>query len=160
MAGEAPCRIEPLARHHNRAVFSCGKEVLDRYLKQQAGQDTRRRVTAFFVLVETGSTHICGYYTLSAFSIERAELLSDMAKQLPRHHAVPATLFGPASPLTVAFMARSWVHSCSWMPCNALASRRITLPPQPWWWMMRPGVFTCTSMSWLSPSARTGCFCR
>lgn len=94
MAGEVPYRIEPLARHHNRAVFSCGKEVLDRYLKQQAGQDARRRVAAPFVLVEIGSPNICGYYTLSAFSIELADLPSDIARQLPRYPVVPATLLG------------------------------------------------------------------
>jgi hypothetical protein len=66
--------------------------VLDRYLKQQAGQDARRRVAAPFVLVETGSMNICGYYTLSAFSIELAELPPDIAKQLPRYPVVPATL--------------------------------------------------------------------
>ena len=94
MAREVPYRIEPLARHHNRAVFSCGKEVLDRYLKQQAGQDARRRVAAPFVLVEIGSPNICGYCTLSAFSIELAELPSDIAKHLPRYPVVPATLLG------------------------------------------------------------------
>jgi hypothetical protein len=94
MVREAPYRIEPLDRHQNRAVFSCGKEVLDRYLKQQAGQDARRRVAAPFVLVEADSTNICGYYTLSAFSIELTELPSDIARQLPRYPVVPATLLG------------------------------------------------------------------
>jgi GNAT superfamily N-acetyltransferase len=37
---------------------------------------------------------LCGYYTLSAFSIELAALPSDIAKQLPRYPVVPATLLG------------------------------------------------------------------
>jgi predicted GNAT family N-acyltransferase len=44
--------------------------------------------------VETSGTNICGYYTLSAFSIELAELPSDIAKQLSRYPVVPATLLG------------------------------------------------------------------
>jgi hypothetical protein len=61
--------IEPLGKH-DQAAFSCGVEKLDRYLKQQAGQDGRKRVAAPFVLIEKDSRLIAGYYTLSATSIQ------------------------------------------------------------------------------------------
>ena len=61
--------IEPLASHHDRAVFSCGSEPLDRYIRQQAGQDARKNVAATFVLVKEGSPAILGFYTLSAASV-------------------------------------------------------------------------------------------
>jgi len=87
--------IEPIAKRHDRAAFSCGKEPLDRYLKTQAGQDARRRVAAPFVMVEgAGGTAVLGYYTLSAFGIDLGALPAETAKRLPRYPIVPATLLG------------------------------------------------------------------
>lgn len=85
--------IEPLGKH-NRAAFCCGIEKLDRYLKQQAGQDARKRVAAPFVLVEKISGCVTGYYTLSATSIKFAELPIEISKKLPKYPVVPATLLG------------------------------------------------------------------
>ncbi|MEA5505122.1 GNAT family N-acetyltransferase [Halotia wernerae UHCC 0503] len=85
--------IEPLGKH-DRAAFSCGVEILDRYLKQQAGQDARKRVAAPFVLVEKSSGIIAGYYTLSSTSIKFEELPIELSKKLPKYPIVPATLLG------------------------------------------------------------------
>ncbi len=45
--------IEPLGAKHGklRAAFSCGVEPLDRYLKQQASQDAKKRAAVPYVLV-------------------------------------------------------------------------------------------------------------
>src|SRR5579864_6132071 len=87
--------IEPLRNDHNRADFSCGNASLDRYLKEQAGQDLRRDCAAPFVLVsERGDTTILGYYTLSSYGIDVGELPADVAKKLPRYPLIPATLLG------------------------------------------------------------------
>jgi predicted GNAT family N-acyltransferase len=86
--------IEPLGKHHDRASFSCGVESLDRYFKQQAGQDARKRVAAPFVLVEKNSSKVVGYYTLCATSIKIDELPIEIAKKLPKYSDVPATLLG------------------------------------------------------------------
>jgi GNAT superfamily N-acetyltransferase len=94
VARAMPYLIEPLANHHNRAVFSCGKEDLDRYLKNQAGQDARRKVAVTFVLVEVGGKDVLGYYTLSAFGIDLGDLPPHIVKKLPRYPVVPATLIG------------------------------------------------------------------
>jgi predicted GNAT family N-acyltransferase len=86
-------RFEPLGDRHNRAVFSCGVEALDRYFRTQAGQDSRRRVASCFVLVaEDGS--VAGYYTLAATSVALVDLPPALAKRLPRYPVVPATLMG------------------------------------------------------------------
>ncbi|AUS99425.1 GNAT family N-acetyltransferase [Nostoc sp. CENA543] len=85
--------IEPLGKH-DRAAFCCGVEELDRYLKQQAGQDARKRVAAPFVLVEKSSGSIACYYTLSATSIKLGELPLAISKKLPKYPIVPATLLG------------------------------------------------------------------
>ncbi|OGQ78415.1 MAG: GNAT family N-acetyltransferase [Deltaproteobacteria bacterium RIFCSPLOWO2_12_FULL_60_19] len=87
-------RVEPLARHHDRAAFSCGNDSLDHYLKEQAGQDMRRRVAAPFVLVSTHPNIILGYYTLSSFGIDLGDLPLDVAKKLPAYPVVPVTLLG------------------------------------------------------------------
>src|SRR5258708_35807554 len=90
--------IEPLRDDHNRAVFSCGNASLDRYLKEQAGQDLRRGCATPFVLVsERGGTTILGYYTLSSYGIDVGELPPDVAKKLPRYPLIPATLLGRLS---------------------------------------------------------------
>ena len=88
-------RIQPLAKHHDRAAFSCGNEILDHYLKEMASQDARRHVAAPFVLVEKNSPKaILGYYTLSVLSVDVGELPVDVARKLPSYPVVPATLLG------------------------------------------------------------------
>jgi len=86
-------RIEPLAAHHNRSSFSSGVDALDHYLKRQASQDVRKRVTAIFVLTTDGTT-IAGYYSLSASVIRLADLPDDITGKLPRYPEIPATLLG------------------------------------------------------------------
>jgi predicted GNAT family N-acyltransferase len=89
--------IEPLGEKHDklRAAFSCGVESLDRYLKQQAGQDAKRRAAVSYVLV-SGDNRIAGYYTLSSDNIRADDLPSEMVKQLklPRYPVIGATLIG------------------------------------------------------------------
>src|SRR3990172_2177977 len=85
--------VEPLGKKHDRAAFSCGNEILDHYLKELAGQDARRRVAApFFVVAKTAPQTILGYYTLSSFGIDLAELPADVVGKLPTYPVVPAAL--------------------------------------------------------------------
>ncbi|HEV8582984.1 MAG TPA: hypothetical protein VGX68_28285, partial [Thermoanaerobaculia bacterium] len=77
-----PYRIEPLGAHHNRAAFSSGVEPLDRYLRAQAGQDSRRRVASCFILTRADEpAQVLGYYTLSALSIALSDLPSSIVKR-------------------------------------------------------------------------------
>jgi predicted N-acetyltransferase YhbS len=87
-------RIEPLAEFHDRLAFSCGKEPLDRYLRQQATQDIRRGIASVFEAVAVDEPRrVLGFFTLSAASVEPAVLPSEAARRLPRH-AIPAALIG------------------------------------------------------------------
>ena len=86
-------RFELLGDEHDREAFSCGVELLDRYLRVQAGQDSRKRVASCFVLV-AGDGSLAGYYTLSATSVALIDLPVGLAKRLPRYPTVPATLMG------------------------------------------------------------------
>ncbi|RME68582.1 MAG: GNAT family N-acetyltransferase [Alphaproteobacteria bacterium] len=86
--------IEPLAAHHDRASFTCSNETLDHYIREQAGQDTRRGIARVFVAVAVDDPHrILGFFTLSATSVTALHLPVEVAKRLPRH-PVPAALLG------------------------------------------------------------------
>jgi predicted GNAT family N-acyltransferase len=89
--------IEALGEKHGklRSAFSCGVEPLDRYLKQQASQDAKRRVAVPYVLVSEDD-RIAGYYTLSADNIRVGDLPPELVKQLrlPRYPMIGATLIG------------------------------------------------------------------
>jgi predicted GNAT family N-acyltransferase len=91
---ETVYRVEPLGRQHDRAAFSYGVEPLDRYLREQAGQDARKRVAAPFILCEGKSDAVLGYYTLSALSVDVGAWPEDVAKKLPKYPLVPVTLLG------------------------------------------------------------------
>lgn len=87
-------KIEPLGAQHDRTALACGNESLDRYLREQATQDMRRRVARVFVAVEAGQPgRVLAFYTLSAATIAASDLPADTAKRLPRH-PVPAALIG------------------------------------------------------------------
>ena len=86
-------RIQLLGADHDRGAFSCGVPALDRYLREQAGQDARRRVAAPFVATADGAK-VLGFYTLSATSIALTDVPAVLAKKLPRYPRLPATLLG------------------------------------------------------------------
>ena len=86
-------KIEPLGKHHDRAVFSCGLPELDRYLARQAGQDVRRRIARVFVCTARNSDTVLGYYTLSALAVDLSTLPRELSRKLPRH-PVPCALIG------------------------------------------------------------------
>lgn len=82
-----------LAREHDRKAFSSGVDALDRYLREFAFQDIKRRVAGCFVALDE-SEAIAGYYTLAATHIPLIALPPNLTKQLPRYPAVPAMLVG------------------------------------------------------------------
>jgi GNAT superfamily N-acetyltransferase len=86
--------VEPLGRQHDRTAFHCGSDALDRYLKQQARQDTDKRVAAPFVAVNPPDKRVLGYYTLSASVLTLADLPDELARKLPRYPQLPVTLLG------------------------------------------------------------------
>lgn len=87
-------RIEPLSSVHNRSDFSSGSAPLDRYFREQASQDVKRRVAACFVAVRVGSEEVAGFYTLAATSVALDAMAPELIKKLPRYPVVPAALIG------------------------------------------------------------------
>ena len=85
-------RIEPLAAH-DRNGFASGSEALDRYFREVATQDIRRRIAKCFVAVDENGI-VAGYYTICATSVGPGGLPPARAKKLPRYPAIPAVLLG------------------------------------------------------------------
>lgn len=83
----------PLGPAHDRAGFACGSAALDRYIRELATQDIRRRVSNCFVAVDAAG-ELAGYYTLAATSLPLLELAPEHARRLPRYTAFPACLVG------------------------------------------------------------------
>lgn len=89
-----PFRVEPLGEEHERSLFCCGEEALDRYFQTQVTQDIRRRVANCFVAVEAVTKLVAAFYTISAASIPLVDLPPDETKRLPRYPTVPAVRIG------------------------------------------------------------------
>jgi GNAT superfamily N-acetyltransferase len=88
-----PFVTETLGRDHDRTTFRSGVEALDRYLRELALQDMRRRVAGCFVAL-SDARDIMGFYTLAATSVTLDALPADVTKRLPHYPLVPAVLMG------------------------------------------------------------------
>ena len=86
---------EELNSNHNRTDFFCGKDALDNYIKTQASQDIKRKLSVCFVLSDEDNNSIKGYYTLSSSSI-KLDLVPEFFKtKLPKSYTnIPTTLLG------------------------------------------------------------------
>jgi len=87
-------RIEPLSSDHDRSRFSSGSVPLDRYFREQASQDIKRRIATCFVALSVETNDVAGFYTLAATSIALSSLAPDIVRKLPRYPVVPAALLG------------------------------------------------------------------
>lgn len=94
MANNFGLRIEPLGAEHDRSKFLSGSEALDRYLREQASQDVKRRISTCFVAVGHDGYEVAGYYTLTATSVALSALAPEIVKKLPRYPVLPAVLLG------------------------------------------------------------------
>jgi len=96
--------IEPFdAIRHSKKLrnqFSSGDPILDSYIKKQAKQDIKRRISHVYIASAKTTNQedqqqnpILGFYTLSTSSINLAQLPPDKANKLPKH-TIPAALIG------------------------------------------------------------------
>jgi GNAT superfamily N-acetyltransferase len=77
--------VEPLAKGHERAVFSCGHATLDDFLQKYASQYARRKLGTTYVAVAPGQPRVLGYYTLAPSHFEFANAPVELLKGLPKH---------------------------------------------------------------------------
>lgn len=85
--------FEPLGSQHDRSKFCSGQADLDDWFRQRASQDERRNIARVFVAVESG-LGVIGFYSLSSFKLDFADLPEELARKLPRYDGVPAALIG------------------------------------------------------------------
>lgn len=86
---------ELLDKKHNRSEFDCENEQLNNYLKTQAGQDVKRKLSVCFVLADKETNGIYGYYTLSNHSIPLSCFPEPIKRKLPpSYDSIPTTLLG------------------------------------------------------------------
>jgi GNAT superfamily N-acetyltransferase len=90
----ATYRFSLLTRADDLSDFRCRNPVFDRYLKERAGQDMRRRVATVFLLKRSDEPAIVGYYTASSSSIALTDVPVAIQKRLPRYPMIPAVLVG------------------------------------------------------------------
>lgn len=90
----SPFRVELLTGGHDRAAFDCGEEPLNRYFRQHATQDMRRRITNCFVAVAHETGQVAAYYTLAAAGIPISDLPEAESRKLPRYPTLPAVRIG------------------------------------------------------------------
>lgn len=84
--------VEFLAKHHDRAAFDCGKEPLNRFIREQAKQNANRHLGVTHVVAEKpGSSQIQGYFTLVTRTVESVSVPSK--KRLP-HGPIGVILLG------------------------------------------------------------------
>jgi predicted GNAT family N-acyltransferase len=95
MAETMEFKIEVLdSQRHDRSNFCCGQETLDRYIKQQASQDLKKRIAATHILIKQPENVVLAYYSLSSYTIQIENLEIAFAKGLPKYPQLPATLLG------------------------------------------------------------------
>lgn len=79
------------AARHDVAGFSCGDELLDRWLVRYAGQNQRRDAARTFVAA-TSDQRVYGYYTLLAGQLDHHEATPETSEGLPQHFPIPVAI--------------------------------------------------------------------
>lgn len=83
--------FEPLNKNHDRFLFDCGNDILNRFIKQLASQIIKRQEAVIYVSHENG--RVIGFYTLSADKIQKSDSPDELKNQSP-HTAIPCILIG------------------------------------------------------------------
>jgi GNAT superfamily N-acetyltransferase len=79
------------ATSHDVTGFSCGNDLLDRWLVRYAGQNQRRDAARTFVAVTTDQ-RVYGYYTLLAGQLDHHEATVETSKGLSQHFPIPVAI--------------------------------------------------------------------
>lgn len=87
---------ELLKQNQDTCEFSCGKGVLDNWLKFQALKNQTNRGSRTFVI--TSDDRVVGYYALASGAVERSNVTSNIARNMP-------------NPIPVIILARLAVDS-------------------------------------------------
>jgi GNAT superfamily N-acetyltransferase len=76
---------------HDASSFTCGNDLLDRWLIRYAGQNQRRDAARTFVALAADQT-VIGYYTLLAGQLGHHEVTPETRAGLSRHFPIPVAI--------------------------------------------------------------------
>lgn len=79
------------AARHDVTGFSCGNELLDRWLVRYAGQNQRRDAARTFVAAASDQ-RVYAYYTLLAGQLDHHEATPEASKGLSQHFPIPVAI--------------------------------------------------------------------
>jgi GNAT superfamily N-acetyltransferase len=86
-------KILPLTGSHDRQDFDCGRQELNLWLRQVAGQHQGKGVSKTFVATRKNEpARICGYFALTLAELENRHLPEAWRKKLPRR--IPGVRLG------------------------------------------------------------------
>lgn len=86
--------IEPFDRQrHERSGFDCGLSVLNDWLETKVSQFEKKDLARTYILTQTGTAIVKGYYALSNHTVVFEALPKDQAKGLPQID-MPVVLIG------------------------------------------------------------------
>ncbi len=84
---------ELLQSRHKREKFDCGIDSLNNYIKLQASQDVKKKLSVCFVF--TIDNEVKGFYTLSGGSIPLKDVPEKYSKKFPKSYSnIPVFLLG------------------------------------------------------------------
>ena len=85
--------IEPISRLHNRKLFDCGDDEVNRFLRDLALQDHEKDMSRTMVLVDDAAdqTRIVGYHTLAMSQVRQEDIPKDKPKI---KRSIPVVLLG------------------------------------------------------------------
>ncbi|MFH1796324.1 MAG: GNAT family N-acetyltransferase [Pseudomonadota bacterium] len=83
---------EPIGQDHDSADFDCGEPSLDEWLRKRALSNLMLGASRTYVVCESGSRRISGYYALSMGQIANADATGPMRRNMPSH--IPAVVMG------------------------------------------------------------------
>ena len=83
---------QPLAAHHLREAFDCGRASMDQWFRRHALRNQESGASRINVICDPETGAIAGYVSLSAAQIEREYLLKKDQRNRP--DPVPAILLG------------------------------------------------------------------
>ena len=84
---------EPVGKHHDRAAFDCGDNVLNQYLYRHARQNHEKGGAKTYLGIRDSDQKIIGYYSLSPASVAY-ERTPEMIKHGLARHEVPVFRLG------------------------------------------------------------------
>ena len=72
---ESRFKIEPFdPKRHDRAVFSCGVNQIDNFLKRTAKKHQKGDFTRVWVAIQPPEQRVLGYYAINSHAIETGDL--------------------------------------------------------------------------------------